>query len=252
MHEIRVGTAGFSYPGHSPAGWYGAFYPARKTKGFDELKYFSQIFNVCEINQTFYRPPTPKVTSAWATKTPDDFKFAIKLWQKFTHPKKIGRKKSEERWEAATDKDFDEFRAGILPLAEAGKLGALLLQYPTGFHFSPENLDALEHTLKRFYDYPKVVELRHRSWSENRDDAACLLREYRASEALLDEPKFKTSIRQEPETIGDVIYFRAHGRNAKKMVARERKLGAVRLSLFPRRGQGAREKDQDCRAEAGR
>ena len=212
---IRIGTSGFSYPGKPPAGWYGAFYPERKTKGFDELEYFSQIFNTCEINQTFYRPPSAKITSAWAAKTPDDFKFAIKLWQKFTHPKKISRKKSDEAWEPPQQKDFDEFRAGILPLADAGKLGALLLQYPTGFHYSPESLEELEKTLKWFYDYPKVVELRHKSWSENRDDTARLLEEYRASEVLIDEPKFKTSIRQETETIGDVVYFRAHGRNAK-------------------------------------
>jgi uncharacterized protein YecE (DUF72 family) len=213
--EIRIGTSGFSYPGAPPAGWYGAFYPERKTKGFDELKYFSKVFNTCEINQTFYRPPSAKIASAWAAKTPDDFQFAIKLWQKFTHPKKISRKKSDESWDAPSQKDFDEFRAGILPLADAGKLGALLLQYPAGFHYSPEALAELETTLKWFYDYPKVVELRHKSWSENRDDASRLLLDYRASEVLIDEPKFKTSIRQQPETIGDIVYFRAHGRNAK-------------------------------------
>ena len=213
--DIRIGTAGFSYPGAPPKGWYGVFYPPKKAKGFDELKYYSSIFNTCEINQTFYRPPTAKVTQTWADKTPDDFKFAVKLWQKFTHPVKISRKKSDEQWEAATQDDFDEFRSGILPLAQAGKLGALLLQYPTGFHYSPENLEDLGKTLRWFYDYPKVVELRHMSWSENQNDARRLLDEYRASEVLIDEPKFKTSIRQGPEAIGDVVYFRAHGRNAK-------------------------------------
>ena len=214
--EIRIGTSGFSYPGAAPAGWYGAFYPERKTKGFDELKYFSQIFNTCEINNTFYRPPSAKITTAWAAKTPDDFSFAIKLWQKFTHPKKISREKSDEGWDAPTQKDFDEFRAGILPLADARKLGALLLQYPAGFHYSAENLEDLEKTLRWFYDYPKVIELRHKSWSENRSNTSRLFEEYRASEVLIDEPKFRTSIRQEGEAIGDLVYFRAHGRNAKK------------------------------------
>jgi uncharacterized protein YecE (DUF72 family) len=63
---------------------------------------------------------------------------------------------------------------------------------------------------------PKVIELRHKSWSENRRDTNRMLEEYRASEVLIDEPKFKTSIRQEQEAIGDLVYFRAHGRNAKK------------------------------------
>jgi uncharacterized protein YecE (DUF72 family) len=215
LQEIRIGTSGFSYPGPPPAGWYGAVYPNPKPKGFDELKYYSGIFSACEINQTFYRPPTAKITAAWAEKTPPDFVFSLKLWQKFTHPMKISRKKSDEPWEAATQQDFDEFRAGILPLANAGKLGALLLQYPTGFHYTPANLEQLEATLRMFYDYRRAVEFRHKSWSENRAETTRLLEEYRASEVLIDEPRFSSSIRQEAEAIGDIVYFRAHGRNAK-------------------------------------
>ena len=213
--DIKIGTSGYSYPGAPPKGWYGAFYPEKKTKGFDELRYYSQIFNTCEINNTFYRPPSPAVAKAWADKTPADFSFAVKLWQKFTHPTKISRAKSDEHWEPATQSDFDQFRAGILPLAEAGKLGALLLQYPAGFHYSRENIEKIESTLRWFYDYPKVVELRHKSWSEKNLEIKALLMESRASGVLIDEPKFATSIRQPAEAVGEIFYFRAHGRNAK-------------------------------------
>lgn len=213
--DIKIGTSGYSYAGTPPKGWYGAFYPEKKNKGFDELKYYSQIFNTCEINNTFYRPPSPTVAKGWADKTPADFAFAVKLWQKFTHPMKISRAKSEEQWEPATQSDFDEFRAGILPLAEAGKLGALLLQYPAGFHYSQENMERIESTLRWFYDYPKVVELRHKSWSERNPQIKALLMESRASGVLIDEPKFATSIRQPAEAVGEIFYFRAHGRNAK-------------------------------------
>jgi uncharacterized protein YecE (DUF72 family) len=213
--SILIGTSGYSYPGPPPKGWAGAFYPKAKGRKLDELQYYAQIFNTVEINNTFYRPPSNAISNGWAVKTPSDFVFSIKLWQKFTHPMKISRKKSEEQWEPATQKDFDEFRAGILPLAEAGKLGALLLQYPAGFHFSPENIENVERTLRWFYDYPKVVELRHKSWSEQSHAMKALLQENRASGVLIDEPKFGTSIRQGWETIGDIFYFRAHGRNAK-------------------------------------
>lgn len=213
--DIKIGTSGYAYPGAPPKGWYGAFYPDKKRKGFDELNYYAQIFNTCEINTTFYRPPSPAITRSWAEKTPDDFSFAVKLWQKFTHPMKISRNKSDDKWEPASQSDFDEFRAGILPLAEAGKLGALLLQYPAGFHFSAENLEKIESTLRWFYDYPKVVELRHNSWSEKNAEIKALLLENRASGVLIDEPKFATSIRQPVEAIGEIFYFRAHGRNAK-------------------------------------
>jgi len=213
--DIKIGTSGYAYPGAPAKGWYGAFYPDKKKKGFDELNYYAQIFNTCEINTTFYRPPSPKIARTWADKTPDDFSFAVKLWQKFTHPMKISRNKSADKWETASQSDFDEFRAGILPLAEAGKLGALLLQYPAGFHCSAENLEKVESTLRWFYDYPKVVELRHKSWSEKNSEIKRLLLENRASGVLIDEPKFAASIRQAAETIGEIFYFRAHGRNAK-------------------------------------
>ena len=213
--DIKIGTSGYAYPGAPAKGWYGAFYPDKKKKGFDELNYYAQIFNTCEINTTFYRPPSPKIARTWADKTPDDFSFAVKLWQKFTHPMKISRNKSADKWETASQSDFDEFRAGILPLAEAGKLGALLLQYPAGFQCSAENLEKVESTLRWFYDYPKVVELRHKSWSEKNSEIKRLLLENRASGVLIDEPKFAASIRQPAETIGEIFYFRAHGRNAK-------------------------------------
>ena len=212
---IVIGTSGYSYPGPPPKGWSGLFYPEAKVKGFDELKYYSQVFQAVEINSTFYRPPSEATTKRWAAKTPPDFTFALKLWQKFTHPTKISRKSSDEQWEAATDEDFDQFRSGILPLAEAGKLGALLLQYPAGFRHSPENLEKLQATLKWFYDYPKVVEFRHRSWTDEAAELRGLLEEHRASGVLIDEPKFATSIRQEFQATGEVFYFRAHGRNAK-------------------------------------
>jgi uncharacterized protein YecE (DUF72 family) len=212
---VLIGASGYSYPGPPPRGWSGAFYPEGKPRDFDELKYYSQIFNSVEINNTFYRPPAAAVAEQWAARTPADFVFSVKLWQKFTHRMKIFHKKSAEGWEAPTTRDFDEFRAGILPLAEAGKLGALLLQYPAGFHFSPENMEQLQNTLRWFYDYPKAVELRHKSWSEEDGAVQALLQENRASGVLIDEPKFDTSIRQHLQPIGDIFYFRAHGRNAK-------------------------------------
>lgn len=212
---VLIGTSGYSYPGPPPKGWHGVFYPEDKGKGFDEIEYYSQIFRTVEVNSTFYRPPSEAVTKRWVAKTPPDFTFALKLWQKFTHPMKIGRKSADEQWEAATDKDFDQFRAGILPLAESGKLGALLLQYPAGFHCTPENMEKVAVTLRWFYDYPKVVELRHRSWTDQASELKAVLAENRAGNVLIDEPKFATSIRQDFQPTGEIFYFRAHGRNAR-------------------------------------
>ena len=88
--NFKIGTSGYSYPGDPPKGWYGVFYPETRSKNLNELEYYSQFFDTVEINSTFYRPPSPAMSKAWAKKTPANFEFAVKVWQKFTHPKKIG------------------------------------------------------------------------------------------------------------------------------------------------------------------
>ena len=79
--SIRIGTAGYSYPGLPPKGCHGAFYPQSKGKRIDELEYYSQIFNTVEINPSFYGPPSERMANARVRKTPEDLIFILKLWQ---------------------------------------------------------------------------------------------------------------------------------------------------------------------------
>jgi len=175
------------------------FYPLAKT---DELKFYSRYFNAVEINSTFYRPCTSKTAESWVKRTPDDFEFTVKVWQQFTHGKR--------EW---TDADIEQFKSGILPLAGASKLGCLLFQFPASFRHTPQTMDQLKALLAAFEEYPKSVELRHRSWS----DVLGMLSEMKASPAFIDEPKFKDSIRQEFAAAGSKrIYLRFHGRQFTK------------------------------------
>lgn len=216
--RLKIGTSGYSYPGPSPKGWYEVFYPETRGKRFDELEYYSGFFDTVEINTTFYRPPAPGMATAWAKKVPAGFEFSVKAWQKFTHARRIGGDvgEPEAKWEAPAQEDVDLFRNGIEPLTASGKLGVLLFQYPPGFHFSKENAERLIWTLTAFRDYPKAVELRHRSWSDSEKRTRGLLAEFGASWVLIDEPKFGSSIRQDFEPVGDIFYFRLHGRNYAK------------------------------------
>src|SRR5215467_435782 len=196
----RVGTSGWSYPPSSgPGSWTGLFYPLGKT---DELKFYSRYFNAVEINSTFYRPCAPKTAESWAKRTPADFEFTVKAWQEFTH------KKGE--W---TVEQVDEFKQGILPLIESHKLGCILFQFPASFRHTPETMDRLKSLLDLFEDFPKAVELRHRSWGE----AVPILKAFDAVPAFIDEPKFKDSIRQDFESAaGPLLYLRLHGRKFEK------------------------------------
>ncbi len=168
------------------------------------------------------------MAKAWAKKTPPNFEFAVKVWQKFTHPKKIGEgiRDSEEKWEPAAQGDVDLFRVGIDPLAESQKLGVLLLQYPAGFHCTEENIERLRWALKAFREYPKVVELRHRSWSDRSREIKGLLEELGTGWVTIDEPKFASSVRQEFEAVEHLLLQSARKERC-KMVGARRSLGEI-------------------------
>jgi uncharacterized protein YecE (DUF72 family) len=111
--------------------------------------------------------------------------------------------------------DVDEFKRGIDPLAEAGRLGPLLAQFPPSFKWSPESRAHLEWLLEAFRSHPMAIELRHRSWSDRAEEIFDLLNAYGAAWTQIDEPKFRFSIRQDlmPNVKG-FYYMRLHGRNA--------------------------------------
>jgi len=205
--KIYVGTSGWSYP-KGEGSWTGYFYPTGK---INELEYYSQFFDTVEINSSFYRPPNPGYVYNWARRVPEGFLFTVKLWQKFTHPKMY----EEATGEAAviSQKDVDQFKRSIEPLARYGKLGALLAQFPPSFKNDGVGQQILGAVIKTFNEYRLAVELRHRSWSDD-ENTARFLRENNVTWVQIDEPKFQSSIAGEVPITADVAYFRFHGRNA--------------------------------------
>ncbi len=216
---VRVGTSGWSYPSGKGT-WNGIFYPvppgrrSRAAGGFDELRYYAEHFDTVEINSSFYGVPTPAAAKSWVERTPPGFEFSLKLYQKFTHPGMFEKATGKDPWDL-TGHDVDEFRAGIEPLAAAGKLGAVLAQFPASFRNEPDTRAYLGWLLERFRDYPLAVELRHRSWSDDPRETLTLLAAFGAAWAQIDEPKFRFSIRQDlMPNVRTFYYLRLHGRNA--------------------------------------
>ena len=208
---LRIGTSGWNYPSGKGT-WNGIFYPLPedRERGFDELRFYSERFNAVEVNSTFYGQPRANATLGWVKRTPADFEFAVKLYQKFTHPN------MSIDPGPVTQADVDAFKGGVDPLAAAGKLGPLLIQFPASFQCSQEAIDYVAWLLKAFAGYTLAVELRHRSWSDASSTAE-LLDNNRAAWVQIDEPKFPSSIRQDlkgPPT--ELYYLRLHGRNAKE------------------------------------
>jgi len=206
--NMYIGTSGWSYP-KGEGTWKGFFYPPGKIV---ELEYFSGYFNTVEINSSFYRPPNPGYVYNWARRVPAGFLFAMKLWQKFTHPRMYRDATGQEA--IISQADVDTFKSSIEPLAKSGKLGALLAQFPPSFKNDDYGRQMLGAIARTFGEYPLAVELRHRSWSDDETTAA-LLRENKMAWVQIDEPKFSTSVAQEVLATADIAYFRFHGRNAR-------------------------------------
>jgi uncharacterized protein YecE (DUF72 family) len=240
---VRIGTSGWSYPSGRGA-WTGIVYPARKgrraagTGTFDELAAYAEHFDTVEVNSTFYGIPTVETTKGWVARTPSGFEFSVKLFQKLTHPRmfldRLTRRpagapvtEADPRSTLPHDQalaaagvsgdDLDAFRRAIDPLASAGKLGAILVQFPASFTRTDAAVDHLAWLTGGLRDHRVAVELRHKTWSDDVKTTLQVLNQSRAAWVQIDEPKFRLSIAQNflPNVEG-FYYLRLHGRNAKQ------------------------------------
>ncbi len=198
--RIRVGPAGWSYPD-----WAGYAYPAKKPKGFHEATYLAEFFDTIEINTSFYNPIRAEHAKGWVERVAANthFMFTAKMWQGFTH---------ELNPSAPNPSAEDEklVRAGFDVLRDAGKLGAVLLQFPFSFHRTEETFASLDGVLRRFADYPLVVEVRHATW--NVPEVFELLRERGMGFCNIDQPVIGKSLEPSARATGPVGYVRLHGR----------------------------------------
>lgn len=195
--NVLVGPAGWVYPD-----WKGVVYPARAGRGFEPLNYIARLFDAVEVDSTFYRIPEPVRTAEWARKVSDfpRFRFAVKLFQGFTHTRKASI--VEER----------AFLKALEPLRRPGCLAAVLVQWPWSFRRTPENRSALADLLGRFSGLPLAVELRHSSWATA--DTLSFLRERGAAFCNIDQPPLARCTGPTGAVTDRLAYFRFHGRNA--------------------------------------
>jgi len=194
---LRIGPAGWSYPD-----WSGYVYPARRSQGFHEAAYLAGFFDTIEINTSFYQPLRASHAAQWVDRVLINprFLFTAKLWQRFTHDSIPGATAADER----------AVRAGFDVLRDAHKLGAILLQFPFSFHRTKETVSYLTSLLKRFADYPLVVEVRHATWDA--PETLSLLCEYNAGFCNIDQPIIGRSLAPSAQTTSSAGYIRLHGR----------------------------------------
>ena len=209
------------------------FYPPSAKSAADRLRYYAERFPLVEVDSTYYALPSERNAALWIERTPAHFVFNIKAFGLLTHhpvgaralPAKLRESVGEEK-QRLYRKDFppdalatvdDMFVSALRPLEAAGRLGAVLFQFPRWFVRSRPNIDYLRELSERF-PYRIAVEFRGPTWmeSDRADRTLSLLSDLGMSYVVVDEPQgFKTSIPPVVATTSpELAVLRFHGRNA--------------------------------------
>src|SRR5580692_10706965 len=177
MGEIKVGTAGWTDPTLIASGWY----PPEATTPEKRLRYYASQFSLVEVDATYYALPAEQTARAWADRTPAGFTFNIKAFSLFTqHPTPVRALPADLREAAGkagkdrvylkdvapevTGQSWDRFLAALEPLRQAGKLGAILLQFPPWFPISRANKQYIVDCAERVAPRRVCVEFRNHTW----------------------------------------------------------------------------------------
>jgi uncharacterized protein YecE (DUF72 family) len=225
---IRIGTCSWADESLSKY-----FYP-REVKGAEErLRYYTERFDTVEANSTYYHLPAREMVQRWADRTPDGFVMHVKAFGVMTrHPVKVEQLPPDLRDEAPLDqrgrveRPSREFRAEIFsrfhdalePLRETGKLGGILLQFPSYVVPKPASYDYLEWAVEQLQGDEALVEFRHAAWldDEHRDETLGFLERHGLTYVIVDAPRTegRNVLPTVVATTSPTAYVRFHGRNA--------------------------------------
>jgi uncharacterized protein YecE (DUF72 family) len=183
--NIHIGTSGWHY-----RHWIGTFYPPG-TKADQQFRLYQNSFDTVEINNSFYRLPTPEVFKSWRKETPDNFLFVVKASRYITHNKKL--KDPEE--------SIKRFFTNVRFLRD--KLGPILFQLPPSWKKNAERLHAFVTILPKKYRY--VFEFRNSTWYD--EEIISLLKKHNCAFCI-----YELAGHTSPAHVtADFVYVRLHG-----------------------------------------
>ncbi|MFD0674049.1 DUF72 domain-containing protein [Cohnella sp. GCM10027633] len=197
------------------AGWgdHNELYPPG-TASKDRLAQYAEFFPVVEVDSSFYAIQPPERSARWCSDTPASFRFVVKAYQGMTGHQRGGASKSPYE---SVEAMYAAFLESVRPMREAGKLTAVLFQYPPWFDCTKDNVRVLRETKARMGDVPCALEFRHQSWfaPEYRDKTIGFMKDQGWIHSVCDEPQ--AGVGSVPTVLAatteDVTIVRMHGRN---------------------------------------
>ncbi len=236
MGEIVVGVCGWTEPTLIKEG---TFYPPEAKTPEDRLRFYAEQFPIVEVDSTYYSPPTERNSVLWIERTPKEFTFNIKAYSLLTnHPTRPDRMAKDLREllppdqadkrnvyrdklpADVVDEVWRRFADALMPLHSAGKLGAILFQFPQWFVIGRANKDYIVECAERLRDYRIAVEFRHKTWLEprNQDEILSFLQEHSLPLVCVDMPQgLDSSIPPLAATTAeDLALVRFHTRDKKQ------------------------------------
>lgn len=232
MARVLIGTCSWTDPTLIESG---RFYPPECQTAEARLRYYAHYFPLVEVDSSYYGLPSERNAALWVERTPDGFVFDVKAFSLFTHhptapgalPRDIRaglpRPVQEKRFylrdlpPESVAELWQRFRSALLPLRTAGKLGAILLQFPPWFTISRERKAYLEAARAELEGWPVAVEFRGGGWLDggNQDETFDLLRRMETAFVCVDEPQgFHSSAPPVAAVTAELALVRFHGRNA--------------------------------------
>jgi uncharacterized protein YecE (DUF72 family) len=231
MGQVRVGTASWTDRTLLASGWY----PPEADTPEKRLRYYARQFGLVEVDSTYYALPAQQTAAMWAARTPDGFTFNVKAFSLFTqHPTRVAALPADLRPAvenagkdrvylkdvdpAVTGEAWDRFLAALDPLREAGKLGAILLQFPPWFPISRANKDYISSCAQRVAPRRVCVEFRNRTWmtEANQAETLAFLCDHHLPYVCVDMPQgYRDSIPPVLAATSDLAVMRLHGHSDK-------------------------------------
>jgi uncharacterized protein YecE (DUF72 family) len=232
MGQVRVGTASWTDRTLIESGWY----PPEADTPERRLRYYARQFSLVEVDATYYALPAEQTAVAWAARTPAGFTFNVKAFSLFTqHPTRVGalptdlRPAAEKTGKdrvylkdvdpAVTDQLWERFLAALEPLRQAGKLGAILLQFPPWFPIGRARKEYIVACAQRAAPDRVCIEFRNRTWMtpDNQEETLGFLEQHRLPYVGVDMPQgHRDSIPPVlAATAPDLAVVRLHGHSDK-------------------------------------